>query len=398
MTGLPQVWVLAFLSLRGIFAQVLMEHLCLEEGQNLDLHCVNSKGNTSALEWKDPSGFTIFFNHWHGTEKGRYQLLHYSNDSLSIRLSNVTRHDEGLFTCLYYSENIGTKLVNVTVWAPPSRPLLEDLRATVNQTEENIVLRCSTEGSWPAPQITWLLQNGMEIFGNTQHQLEEKRFHSISKLSIYAFPRGSVVSCVIYHKALGKRNLTVTLHLDHAKQKQKTEEIFNIPALSPTKEAETQTSHTTNESNPIFNVTEGNPTTQKLFPSTDIDVWANNKTNMIYRGFVEEQANILFPGLVSILLLALFIMVLLFVVKLWKAHRDWKKENNNASEQPVESYRPKANKAPARLKKNTSVIPWRNSEKYVIQESYTRMSKPSEGSQDSSVFEKELSHFKETDM
>uniref|UniRef100_A0A670Z766 Cytotoxic and regulatory T cell molecule n=1 Tax=Pseudonaja textilis TaxID=8673 RepID=A0A670Z766_PSETE len=286
--GLPGVTLYKSFSSLGIFAQVLMEHLCLEEGQNLDLHCVNSKGNTSALEWKDPSGFTIFFNHWHGRSK--YQLLHYSNDSLSIRLSNVTRHDEGLFTCLYYSENIGTKLVNVTVWAPPSRPLLEDLRATVNQTEENIVLRCSTEGSWPAPQITWLLQNGMEIFGNTQHQLEEKRFHSISKLSIYAFPRGSVVSCVIYHKALGKRNLTVTLHLDHASKWREIE----------AKDGKTQ----------MFSVPFSPPKTE---------------TNMIYRGFVEEQANILFPGLVSILLLALFIMVLLFVVKLWKAHRDWKK-------------------------------------------------------------------------
>lgn len=48
---------------------------------------------------------------------------------------------------------------------------------------------------------------------------------------------------------------------------------------------------------------------------------------MTYRGFVEGQANFLFPGLVSMLLLALFIVVLLFVVKLWKAHRDWKKGN-----------------------------------------------------------------------
>ncbi|XP_058050771.1 cytotoxic and regulatory T-cell molecule [Ahaetulla prasina] len=399
MTRLPQVWALAFLSLRGIFPQLLVEHLSLEEGQNLDLHCVTSKVNTSALEWKDPGGFAIFFNDWQVTRDGRYQLLNYSNDSLSIRLSNITRHDEGLFTCLYYSENIGTKVVNVTVWAPPSKPLLEVLRNTISYTEENIILRCSTEGSWPVPQITWLLQNGMEIFGNNQHRLEAKRFHSVSNLAVYAFPQGSVISCVIHHKALGRRNLTLTLHLEHAKQKQKTEGTFSIPTLSPTKEAETQSSNAANESNPTFNVTEGNPTTQTPFPSTDREVWANNQTNMTYRGFVEEQATILFPGLVSILLLALLIMVLLFVVKLWKAHRDWKKENNNnASEQPIESYRPKANEASSRLENNICVIPWRNSEKYVIQESYTRKPNSSEGSHDSSVFEKELSHLKETDM
>ncbi|XP_060539184.1 cytotoxic and regulatory T-cell molecule [Pantherophis guttatus] len=388
MIFLPQVWVLAFLSLRGIFSQVLMERLSLEEGQNLDLHCVNSQGNTSALEWKDPGGFAIFFKDWQATRDGRYELLNYSNDSLSIRLSNVTRHDEGLFTCLYYSENIGTKVVNVT----------KPLRNTISHTEENIILKCSTEDSWPAPQITWLLQNGMEIFGNSQHQLEAKRFHSISNLAIYTFPQGSVVSCVIHHKALGGRNLTLTLHLDHAKQKQRTEGTFSIPTLPPTKEAETQSSNATNESNPTSNVTEGNPTTQTMFPSTEKEVWANNQTNMTYRGSMEEQANILFPGLVSVLLLALLIIVLLFVVKLWKAHRDWKKENNNASEQPIESYRPKANESPGRLEKNICVIPWRNSEKYTIQKSYTRTPKPSEGSQDSSVFEKESSHFRETDM
>ncbi|KAG8141545.1 hypothetical protein E2320_007157 [Naja naja] len=281
------------------FAQVLVERLRLEEGQNLDLHCVNSEGNTSALEWKDPSGFTVFFNNWQG---------------------------------------------------------------------------------------------------NTQHQVEEKRFHSVSKLSIHAFPQGCVISCVIHHKALGKRNLTATLHLDHAKQKQKTEETFSVPALSPTKETVTQSSHTTNESNPIFNVTEGNPTTQKPFPSIDTDVWANNKTNMTYGGFVEERDTILFPSLVSLLLLALFIVVILFVMKLRKAHRDWKKENNNASERPIESYRPKAKEAPGRFRQNICVIPWRNSNKYVLRESYTRTPQASEGSQDSSVFEKELSHFKETDM
>ncbi|KAK9395024.1 cytotoxic and regulatory T-cell molecule [Crotalus adamanteus] len=367
MTCVPQVWVLALLSLRGIFSRVLTERLNLQEGQNLDLHCVNNRGNTSALEWKDPRGFAIFFNGWQVTRDGRYELLRYSNDSLSIRLSNITRHDEGLFTCLYYSDTIGSKLVSVTVWAPPSKPLLEVLRTPEKHTEENLVLRCSTDDSWPAPQITWLLQNGVEIFGNAQHQLEAKRFCSISNLTIYAFPQGSIISCVIHHKALGRRNLTVTLHLDHAKQKQKTEETFSIPTLSPTREAETQSSN------------------------------AINETNMTYKGFMEGQAIFLFPGLVSMLLLALFIVVFLFVVKLWKAHRDWKKENN-PSEQPIESYRPKANEAPCRLKKNICTIPWRIREKYVIQESSTRTPKPSEESQDSSVFEKEFSHFKETDL
>ncbi|XP_063166966.1 cytotoxic and regulatory T-cell molecule isoform X2 [Candoia aspera] len=431
MLSLLQVWVLAFLSLRGTFSEVAIERLSLEEGQNLDLHCVNNKGNSSALEWRDPLGFAIFFNAWQGVRGGRYTLLHYSKGALSIRLSNITVHDEGLYTCLYYSRTVGSKLVNVTVFALPSKPLLEALRTTVDHTEEKIVLRCSTEGSWPAPQITWLLQNGMEIFGDTQHQLEAKKFHSVSNLTIYAFPQGSVISCVIHHKALGKRNLTTTMHLEHAnseeifnttegssstlttgltpevatlqtnstnEQKQNiTEETVSIPTLSPNTDAATQSSDATNESNPIFHVTEGNSTTQTPFPSTDIAVWTRNQTDVISKGFVERKDNILFPGLVSLLLLALLIMVLLFIVKLCKAHRDWKNEND-ASDQTIESNRPKAKEAPCRPQKNACAIPWRNSKKYTIQESYTRTPKPSEGSQESSVFEKEFSHIKETDI
>ncbi|XP_025029035.1 cytotoxic and regulatory T-cell molecule [Python bivittatus] len=430
MPSLPQVWVLAFVSLQGTLSVVLIEHLSLEEGQNLDLHCVNNKGNSSALEWKDPLGFVIFFNTWQGVRDGRYGLLRYSKDVLSIRLSNVTIHDEGLYTCLYYSKTVGGKLVNVTVFAPPSKPLLEALRTTVDHTEENTVLRCSTEGCWPAPQITWLLQNGMEIFGDTQHQMEAKKFHSVSNLTIYAFPQGSVISCVIHHKALGRRNLTATLHLEHAnsdeifnttkgsfntptasltpevatlqtnstnEQKQNiTEETFSIPTLSPTREAATQSSDATKESGTIFNVTEGNSTTQTPFPSTDTEVWAINQTNVTYKGFVERQTHALFPGLVSILLLVLFIMILLLAVKLWKAHRDWKKEND-ASDQTIESYRPKANEAPCRPQIKCE-IPWRNSKKYIIQESYTKTPKSSDESQDSSVFEKEFFHIKETDI
>lgn len=45
----------------------------------------------------------------------RYKLIHYSKDELSIRLSNVTVHDEGVYKCFYYGTPFKIKTTTVEV-------------------------------------------------------------------------------------------------------------------------------------------------------------------------------------------------------------------------------------------------------------------------------------------
>lgn len=50
-----------------------------------------------------------------GLKDQRYRLIHYSEDELSIRLSNITVHDEGVYKCYYYSTPFRSKMTTVEV-------------------------------------------------------------------------------------------------------------------------------------------------------------------------------------------------------------------------------------------------------------------------------------------
>ncbi|KAJ7304994.1 hypothetical protein JRQ81_010741 [Phrynocephalus forsythii] len=280
-----------------------------------------TRHNGSALEWRDPNEFVIFFNTWRGIRDQRYTMTHYSNNALWVRLSNVTVHDEGVYTCVSYGSTSRTKQVNVTVLAAPAKLLLDVSPVRADNQDERTVLRCSTWGSKPPPQITWLLDSGLELFGVTDNHLEGKKFNSASILSVHTYTQKSSISCVIRHKALGEEKLTTTLY---------------PKALGPNK---------------IFNVTKG-PTAVRTPSSNAYIQTLNSQTtdgkltqlniHCLFILYTPKTPTVLLPVLVAVLLFALFIVVLLLVTKLWKAHQEWKKENE-VSEQTLESNRPKPN-------------------------------------------------------
>uniref|UniRef100_A0ABM5EQ61 Cytotoxic and regulatory T-cell molecule isoform X4 n=1 Tax=Pogona vitticeps TaxID=103695 RepID=A0ABM5EQ61_9SAUR len=420
MPLIAMLCVLALFPLQGAFEQ---ETLTVVEGQNLDLRCVMAAHNGSVLEWRNPREFVIFFQTWRGIRDQRYTITHYSNDALSIRLSNVTVHDEGVYTCFSYSSRIRRKQVKVTV------------------------------------------------LGDMDNQLEAKKFNSISIISVQTYTQRSPISCIIRHEALGEEKLTVTLY-SKASTLEKilngTEEHSNISTPSPSAGAATRssnstlndseqqlntteakssgrmpsastetpplTSNTNNaphkrlnvtkgpsgvrtssssastqtlnfqttdaESNSTRNATEGNFSAQTTPLSTDAATLSSQKTNeanLTYKEILKKNPSVLFPVLVTGLLFALLIIVLLLAMKLWKAHQEWKKENN-ILEQTLESNRSKPNDDHLQQEKNQHIIPWKTSKKYVIHGSCSRTSKNSEESQDSSVFEKQVPYIKETDL
>uniref|UniRef100_A0A8C8RKC9 Cytotoxic and regulatory T cell molecule n=1 Tax=Pelusios castaneus TaxID=367368 RepID=A0A8C8RKC9_9SAUR len=193
------------------------ERVTVEEGQDLTLPCVFHGGNESALQWLDPWGFVIFLNSHRGLRDWRYKLIHSSKDELSINLSNITVQDEGTYTCFFYDVPVRTKKVNVTVLAAPSKPLLEVSDVRTDGKEEKIVLSCITQGSKPPPQITWLLDNGLEVYGDTKHKFEHdgKKCNTTSTLTVHAYNWDSTASCVIRHETLRGEKLTVSFQFEH---------------------------------------------------------------------------------------------------------------------------------------------------------------------------------------
>ncbi|XP_050777914.1 cytotoxic and regulatory T-cell molecule [Gopherus flavomarginatus] len=217
MTFTTVLCIMALLPLQGDFQEVHTESVTVEEGQDLSLQCDFTRDHESALEWSNPRGFVIFLKSHRGLKDQRYKLIHYSTNKLSISLSNVTVQDEGTYTCFYYDIPVKTKKVNVTVLAAPSKPQLEVSDIRTNGKEEKIVLSCLTKGSKPPPQITWLLNNGLEVYGDIKHQFEHdgKKCNTTSSLMVHAYNRDSTASCVIRHETLRGGKLTVSFQFEN---------------------------------------------------------------------------------------------------------------------------------------------------------------------------------------
>ncbi|KAL2295819.1 hypothetical protein Nmel_017343, partial [Mimus melanotis] len=187
------------------------DSVTLKEGENLKLPCTFSSlsSNNSSLQWLNPAGFTIFLNAQQVLRDQRYKLLHYSQDELSIQLSNVTVQDEGNYSCFYYSRHFQSKRQNVEILAAPSHPVLE----VSQDAGRGINLSCHTQGSKPQPQISWLLDNGIELAGDTRHQLgaDGKKWSTSSTLRILSYSPQVTASCILQHPALRGGRLMASL-------------------------------------------------------------------------------------------------------------------------------------------------------------------------------------------
>ncbi|XP_006768011.1 PREDICTED: cytotoxic and regulatory T-cell molecule [Myotis davidii] len=188
----------------------------VEEGQPVTLSCVAPPAERGPLQWLAPSGFTIFLNQHRALKNTKYQLLHHSSNELSIRVANVTPHDEGVYTCLHYSRSVRkTKAVKVVVLATPLKSTLEASIIRTQNREEQVALTCSTVRSRPPPQITWQLGNHTELPGDTSHAFDSdfRAWNSSSALRVPARP-GSAVDCVVRHRGLRGGRLVVSFRFE----------------------------------------------------------------------------------------------------------------------------------------------------------------------------------------
>uniref|UniRef100_A0A8C6JPU3 Uncharacterized protein n=1 Tax=Melopsittacus undulatus TaxID=13146 RepID=A0A8C6JPU3_MELUD len=301
------------------------ETITLKEGEDLNLHCTLSSDDGSARQWLNPHGFAIFLNTQRALRDQRYKLIHYSKDELSIQLSNVTVHDEGVYKCFYYGIPFKSKNKTVKVLAAPSNPVLEVSR----DTERSVILSCYTQGCKPQARITWLLDNGIELPGDTKHKLEAdgKKWTTSSTLTVLAYGPNSTASCIIHHQALREEKLMTSFQFEDLAR---TGTAGSCSSLYPILPLWTLKSDVTS----TCKLTGSHLTTQIPSPLTDRDVKSE--------GMEKKETNLLLPILVAALIFMLLIIVLLFVRKLKKAHGVWKREND-VSDQTLESYKSKSN-------------------------------------------------------
>ncbi|XP_014929594.2 cytotoxic and regulatory T-cell molecule [Acinonyx jubatus] len=331
--------LLACFPLQEAFLTNHTETVTVEEGQTLTLKCVVSQGKTTSLQWLAPSGFTIFFNEHPALKNPKYQLLHHSAHQLSVRVLNVSQQDEGAYKCLRYGSSVRTKEVKVIVTATPSTPILEASVTRMPNGKEHVTLKCSTVRSKPPPQITWILGNDIELYGETHHEFETdgKKCNSSSILRVHTYSKNSTVDCIIRHKGLQGRKLVAPFRFEDM--------VTDRETASDALEKNSPSSADPQQPTSTVAVVEDSNTTEidkeeKNQTAQDPDL--TTETNLQYVGVIRRKNGILLLTLVSFLIFILFIIVQLFIMKLRKAHVIWKKENE-ISEHTLESYKSRSN-------------------------------------------------------
>ncbi|XP_048418324.1 cytotoxic and regulatory T-cell molecule isoform X2 [Stegostoma tigrinum] len=216
MTVPSVLYLLAFLGLQASSATLKRENITVLEGESIVLNCTMDRIENSSIEWSNPKWHVIYFNDIRGIRDRRYNLVHYSEAKLFVTLLNTTVEDDGVYTCSYYNHPTVSKEVHLTVLAPPSPPVLNITTRLVKGKEEKVV-SCITTGSKPKPQITWLLNNRMELRGHTKYNPENKgtKFTTTSTLNIKAHDQESRVDCLVRHESLMNNVLRVTYRFDN---------------------------------------------------------------------------------------------------------------------------------------------------------------------------------------
>ncbi|XP_029429503.1 cytotoxic and regulatory T-cell molecule [Rhinatrema bivittatum] len=355
------------------------ENIRVEEGERLALRCLVPRDADAALQWLTPLGFVAFFNNQKVLKDRRYELVRYSENELSISLSNVTVWDEGLYTCIHYTYPIQSKKVHVTVLAPPSEPLL---KASVHDDEGMMTLTCSTWGSKPPPKMTWLLENGIEVYGKMEYKFDRggKKCQTSSALVIGAYLTDTLVKCVVRHESLKPGALTTAFRLTSFSI---TDMVTDVPGLgtvtshNPQNHSESEQAVTTQLSTEKP-ATSDSPaiSTQGRMEESSLIVWtgtlldpeetaltvenstvtgtllAPDETTFAVKNATaiknhygrtgQRKSGVLLIILVVFLIVTLLIIVQLFMRKLRKAHLIWKKETN-VSDQTTESNKSRSN-------------------------------------------------------
>ncbi|XP_068274244.1 cytotoxic and regulatory T-cell molecule [Nyctibius grandis] len=427
MTFTRVLHVAALFLMQGDFPGAGSETITLKEGEDLNLRCTLRSDDGSARQWLNPHGFAIFLNTRQALRDQRYKLIRYSKDELSIQLSNVTVHDEGVYKCFYYGIPFKSKNKTVEVLAAPSNPVLEVSR----DTERSITLSCCTRGCKPQPRITWLLDNGIELPGDTKHKLEAdgKKWTTTSTLTVLAYGPNSTATCIVGHQALREEKLTASFRFEDLPRTvtkpnpapaalevdTRVSEIKQIYSEDREAEGSEVTSavagkeelpgsssyHVPNGTETAFsgNVTEGELSrTESPSPSENVTVISiiTFEQDLKSEGIKKKANNLLLPILVAALIFVLLIIVLLFMRKLKKAHGVWKREND-VSDQTLESYKSKSNEDSLGHEKNGHVVNQKSNMQYVT-EGYVETTQKDPRDKNIAISEKLFGCGKETDV
>ncbi|MCI4388293.1 hypothetical protein PGIGA_G00084000 [Pangasianodon gigas] len=345
------------------------------DGDTLTLSCPLKNTNMSdAVEWRNPEGLIMFFNRHKVLKDKRSEFVTLTSSEFSIRVTDITFKDGGVYRCIRYSSQVSVKRYKVIVIGAP--------KLEKDEEEDKTIVKCSASANVHPPKLSWLIDNGLEIEAHPYYESDNgsKKFTSVSLLNTKVPKKRVTVKCLVRHSALHGSRLENFIHLGNQSQDTSTSSEYSSTTLGSTHTTVIPTlfsrtsftnshskSETTNYSNTTVNeITEGtssngstnvlsnttaNETTESIFETTEgtplntsIDSSSNttgNDSRHNDKRSSERGNSALLVLLVTCLIICLFVVLAFFLVRLRKAHIAWKKENEE-SDQSVESSKSKS--------------------------------------------------------
>ncbi|XP_017345176.1 cytotoxic and regulatory T-cell molecule [Ictalurus punctatus] len=374
MQNTQSLCIRVFLLITGLTQCLALKQISVIQGDTLTLTCPLTNTNMSdAVEWRNPEGFLLFFNRDKALRDQRIKFVTLTNSKFSIRVTDVTFKDGGVYKCLHYRNPTSTKRYKVIVIGAP--------RLEKDEQEDKTIVKCSASANQHPPRLSWLMDSGLEVEAHPYYESEHvsKKYTAVSQLTVKVPKKGVTMRCLVRHSALHGSKLERFIHLGNQSQDTTTSSTYSsnilrstdttvIPTLfsntsftnshsesETTNDSSTTVNETTdgtsaNGSTNILSNTTENETTESVYETTDgtpsnTSINSSNNTTGNDNSHVEKiskkRTSTLLVLLVTCLLSCLFVVLAFFLIRLRKAHIAWKKENEE-SDQSVESSRSKS--------------------------------------------------------
>ncbi|XP_029924568.1 cytotoxic and regulatory T-cell molecule isoform X2 [Myripristis murdjan] len=349
------------------------QRVTVMEGKTLTLRCPITNAHQSHVEWKNPKGYVMFFNHNKALKDRRYSIDKLSKTEFTVSVSDITFKDGGNYTCLHYNHTVTEKTVEVTVLGYP--------KIAVARHGGRKVIKCTAAANHYAPKIFWQIGHVIETAAQPHIITEDNisKYVSVDKLHVQSVRDKVRVKCLVRHPALHSEPLMDFVDIGRPGTKSPRTTSTSSPTTQPQRsttthwferESTTETPATTDLNGPtMFPQMTSSPMTQPDHPGTtnssessvssDSDrsrddtisnvtstagwtrvseiteeniFYNSTEGNSTREGFDERQKRAgnegnssLLVFLVTCLIFALLVVVLFFAIKLRRAHILWKR-------------------------------------------------------------------------
>ncbi|MCJ8742530.1 hypothetical protein PDJAM_G00083040 [Pangasius djambal] len=334
-----------FLITGGLTQCLALKQISVMEGDTLTLRCPLKNANMSdAVEWRNPEGLILFFNRHKVLKDKRSKFVTLTSSEFSIRVTDITFKDGGVYRCTRYNGQVSGKRYRVIVIGAP--------KLEKDEQEDKTIVKCSSSANVHPPRLSWLIDNGLEIEAHPYYESDDgsKKYTAVSLLNTKVPKKRVTVKCLVHHSALHGSKLENFIHLGNQSLTNSQSESETTNYSNTTVNEITEGTSSNGSTNVLSNTT-ANETTESISETTEgtpLNTSINSSSNTTGNDNrhkdtrnSEKGNSALLVLLVTCLIICLFVVLAFFLVRLRKAHIAWKKENEE-SNQSVESSKSKS--------------------------------------------------------